>query len=130
MSVVTGANGALHFRGARVAKVRNFSIDISRDALEDTALGDDDRTYAEGLRGATGSATILYVENDAVTRDLLNSIFRSDGATSIDLYLNTSTSRALNCSAFLTQVGTPVSVGEITACSCSFQVSGKVGGGF
>lgn len=130
MSLVTGANGALHFRGVRVAKVRNFSLDVSRDALEDTALGDEDRTYIEGLRGATGSATILYVDDDATTREMLNSIFSSDGAASIELYLNTSTQRSLSCSAFLTQVGTPVSVGEITACSCSFQVSGKVGGGF
>jgi hypothetical protein len=40
--------------------VRNASIDISRDTLETTNLGESSRAYVTGLRGASGSATLLY----------------------------------------------------------------------
>jgi hypothetical protein len=40
--------------------VRDASIDISRDTLETTNLGESSRAYVTGLRGASGSATLLY----------------------------------------------------------------------
>lgn len=131
MAIVTGANGEMRYNNIRVAKCREFSLDVSKDALETTTLGSYDRTYTEGLRGATGTATILYDEYDATTTQLLNSILTSSNTASlISLVLNTSTNKKLVVSAFLTQVGVPVSVGEVTACSVSFQVSGPVDGTF
>lgn len=131
MAVLTGNSGELRYRGMRIGKCRNFNIDISRDALETTVLGTFDRTYVEGLRGATGSATILYDEEDSATIDLLNSIFRNDdGPQSVAMVLNSSTNKVLQFQALLTQVGTPVSVGEVVACSLTFQVSGPLEGTF
>lgn len=131
MAIVTGANGEMRYNNIRVAKCREVSLDVSKDALETTTLGSYDRTYTEGLRGATGTATILYDEYDATTTQLLNSILTSSNTASlISLVLNTSTNKKLVVSAFLTQVGVPVSVGEVTACSVSFQVSGPVDGTF
>lgn len=130
MAVLTGSTGELRYNGLRIAKCRNFSLDISRDALETTVVGDFDRTYIEGMRGATGSATILYDEDDSSTIDLVNSIFRQDGSRAIGMVLNTNTNRVLEFRAIVTQVSTPVSVGEVTACSVSFQVSGPFEGTF
>jgi type 1 fimbria pilin len=131
MAILTGNSGELRYRGMRIGKCRNFSIDISRDALETTVLGNFNRTYIEGLRGATGSATVLYDEDDSATVDLLNSIFRNDGGPqTVAMVLNSSTNKALQFQALLTQVGTPVSVGEVVACSLSFQVSGPLEGTF
>lgn len=131
MAVVTGSNGELRYNGTRIAKCRNFSLNINRDALETTTLGVYDRTYVEGLRGSTGSSTILYDADDAPTRALLNSIFSNSTADThdtIELYLNTATDTVLECTAFITQVGTPVSVGEVTACSVNFQITGPISG--
>lgn len=114
----------------RIAKCRNFAVDITRETLEDTNLGADDKTYKEGRRTGTGNATILYDESDQPTRNLLNSIFANTGTSQIQLVLNTLTNRKLTCHALLTQVGTPVSVREATACSISFQVSDAIEGGF
>lgn len=129
-SPITGRNGELRYQGTRVAKCRQFNIDIDREALETTTLGDDDRTYIEGLRGSTGTATILYDESNTATRNFLNSIFTNDGTKSVELFLNTTTNKKFTVDALLTQVGTPVSVGEVTACSVSFQISGKPTGTF
>lgn len=131
MAIITGANGEMRYNNMRVAKCREFSLDISRDALETTTLGDYDRTYIEGIRGATGTATILYDEYDGTATQLLNNVFTdSSSAAPISLVLNTSTGKRLAASAFLTQVGVPVSVGEVVACSISFQITGPLDGTF
>ena len=130
MAAVTGVNGEFRYKGERVAKCRNFSIDISRDALETTGVGDSDRTYAPGVRGTTGSATIIYESSDTPTVNLLNNIFSSTPEEELSVSLNTLANKTLNCQIFVTQVGTPVSVGEITACNISFQVTGPIEGSF
>ena len=82
MAVLTGFEGALYLQKAglklRPRQLRNWSITVTRDVLETTGLGDGDRTYVQGLRGATGTATILYDDEvDAESEyDLWNEIFR------------------------------------------------------
>ena len=55
----TGANGSFTINGY-TGVVRNATVDISRDALETTNLGNYSRTYTPGLIGATGNATFIY----------------------------------------------------------------------
>jgi len=131
MAVLTGTSGELRFRGVRVGKCREFSLDISRDALETTVLGQWDRTFVEGIRGASGSTTVLYDRDDTSTRDLLNSVFRNnDGPQPITLALSTAIGAELDVKAIVTSVSTPVSVGSVIACSVNCQVSGPIGEGF
>ena len=80
MAVRTGASGALKYEGATVAKCRNWSLDISRDALETTCIGGDDREYVKGLR-APPAQQQLYDPDDAGARALLNSIFDNTRVT-------------------------------------------------
>lgn len=129
MALITGSNGAFRYRGVRVAKCTQFNIDTSRDALDSTTLGTYDREYVEGMRGSTGSATVLYDEEDPGTVDLCGSIFRNgQGGQEFEAVLNTVTERVLSFRALTTQVATPVRVGELTACSISFQISGPIDG--
>lgn len=131
MAVQTGADGLLKYNNRKVAKVRDWSITVQKDAIEDTCLSDYDRTYVEGLRGTTGSATILYDPDDAAASELLNSIFQNGGfAAEVDFVLSNSSGRSISCTGFITNVSPSVSVGSATACSVSFQVSGKPSGGF
>lgn len=131
MAVLTGTGGELRFNGARIAKCREFSLEVSRDALETTVLGSWDRTYIEGLRGATGSATVLYDRDDSATRGLLNSVFRNDdGPQSVSFVLNTTENAEFRVQAIVTGVSTPVKVGDVVACSVNFQVSGPMTGAF
>ena len=131
MAVLTGTSGELRFQGVRVGKCREFSLDISRDALETTVLGQWDRTFIEGIRGATGTTTVLYDRDDGAMRGLVNSVFRNnDGPQPMDLVLSTAVGAELKVNAIVTSVSTPVSVGAVIACSVSFQVSGPIGGGF
>lgn len=131
MAVLTGANGELRYNGIRIARCRDFSLDVSRDALETTSVGSYDRTYTEGMRGATGSATVIYDKDDAGTIGMVNDIFLNDtGDKAVSMVLNTATNNVLQFRALLTQVSTPVSVGEVVACSVTFQITGSFEGTF
>lgn len=131
MAVLTGSSGELRYNGLRVAKCREYSLDILRDSLETTTLGSYDRSYVPGVRGATGSATILYDKDDAGTMAVLNSIFDNSTAIGeVKFIFDTAGTNALEVDAFITQVSTPVSVGAVTACSVNFQASGSFNGTF
>ncbi len=131
MAVQTGADGQLKYNNRTVAKVRDWSVTVQKDVIEDTCLGAFDRTYVEGLRGTTGSATVLYDPEDAAATELLNSIFQHGGLKAeVDFVLSSTASRTISCTGFITSVSPSVSVGSATACSVSFQVSGKPSGGF
>jgi hypothetical protein len=132
VAVLTGKNGSLKWGGSPIGKVRSWSLDISRDALETTSLGVYDRTYVSGIRGATGSADIMYDPNENAAVNLLNSILSNedDSSESVDFILSTAIGKGLFCSALITGVSPSVSVGEAQACSVSFQVSGPIEGGF
>ena len=129
MAVLTGSTGALRYKSVKVGKVRSWSISISKDALEDTCLGTYDRSYVQGLRGAQGSATILYDPADTAGKDLLNSIFDNDTAGApCEFVFNSPGGDAFSCSAFLTSMNPSVSVGDIQAVGVSFQITGPIAG--
>lgn len=127
MAVLTGANGALKYEGRTVAKCRSWSLTINRDALEDTCIGTDDRSYVKGLRGASGNATLLYDPSDANGAALLNSIFDNNASDDVEFVFNNSSGQ-FTCKALLTTVNPSVSVGDVQAVSLSFQVSGPIDG--
>jgi len=131
MSVLTGANGALKYRGQKVAKCRDWSLSINRDVLENTTLGTYDRTYVAGLRGATGTATLLYDPTDPATRSILNSIFENpETSDAVEFIFDTRENKQLDCEALITNISPSVNVGEIIAVSVSFQITGEIEGDF
>lgn len=131
MTVYTGAGGELRYNGVRIAKCREYSLEVARDALETTGLGDHDRTYTQGIRGTSGSATILYDRDDNATRNLLNSIFEDDNnGQLVSFVLNANDGAVMESTAVITSVSTPVAVGDVIACSVNFQVSGRLSGEF
>ena len=119
----TGANGSFTINGY-TGVVRNATVDISRDALETTNLGDYSRTYTPGLIGATGSATFIYeseVKSNLIA-NVLNTTTSRD--TPIAVTLTVGTGQTLSGNVFVTQVGTSVSVGDVTSTNVAFQFTG------
>lgn len=119
----TGANGSFTINGY-TGVVRNATVDISRDALETTNLGDYSRTYTPGLIGATGSATFIY--ESEVKSNLIANVLNTTTArdTPVAVTLTVGTGQTLAGSVFITQVGTSVSVGDVTSTNVAFQFTG------
>lgn len=131
MAVLTGAHGALKLGGKTLAHCRSWSLDVSKDALETTCLGSFDRVFVEGLRGATGSAVIMYDPDDADSATLLNRIFLNEAPEdSVGMVLDTRTGKGLEFKALITSTSTPMNTGEAVAVSVSIQVTGPITGGF
>ena len=135
MTVLTGADGQLSYGGDPFAKCREWTITIAKDAYENTCLGDFDRTYVEGLRGTTGSATLLYDPSNSIANSFLNSILEDAPQTKeLTFKLNRRTlgdgGGTFTVNGFLTNVSASVSVGDVQAVSVSFQVNGKPFGEF
>jgi len=136
MAVKTGATAQLQIlSGASyitVAKVRDITLNFNRDALETTGIGEKDRTYAYGIRGTSGSGTLLYDSTDSGTREVLNHILNDTETLSgvkivLDTNANTGT---IEGDALITATGTSVSVGDLISVPISFSMSGKPTGNF
>lgn len=130
MAILTGADGQLKHAGKVIGKTRNWSLSISRDAIETTALGDWDRNYTTGIRGTTGSASLFYDPSDKDSVAFLNTIFANNNDETVEFVFEKTDGDALGATGFLTSVGPSVSVGEAQACQVQFQFSGAVNGTF
>jgi hypothetical protein len=103
--------------------VRNASIDISRDTLETTNLGESSRAYVTGLRGASGSATLLY-ENSLL--DDVYAKINTDSQGSITATLTLTTGKTISGSVLITSVGSTVTVGDVTSTNVAFTFTGDL----
>ena len=132
MAVKTGSTAELRFEGAAIAKVRDVSLTIVRDALETTGIGQKDRTYAYGVRGTTGTGTLLYDSANAATTATMNRLLNdSDSTDTIAMVLDTNVAEGtLEGDALITQAGVSVSVGSVVSVPISFSFSGKPSGTF
>ena len=131
MTVLTGADGDMLYGTVRVGKVRNWSLSVNKDAIDDTCLGSYDRTFVHGLRNVTGSCSIFYDPSNQTARDLLNTIFENDSSTEdVSFVFNRHEGDAFRCNVILTNVTSSVDVGAAQAVNVTFQVSGAIEGRF
>jgi hypothetical protein len=74
--ILTGADGQLKYGSQGIAKVRNWSLSIQRNAIDVTCLEEFDRSYVAGIRNTTGNATIYYDPTQSDDVKLLNSVLQ------------------------------------------------------
>lgn len=131
----------------RVAKIRSWSLNAESDTIETTALGDVAKTYTPGLNSATGSATLLFYEDDLGFSDMLDSyelmnvIFPTgtaplvtmslaiDGRNEYDLSLSGGAGAYKTnfiVDAYITSASLGVSYGEVVAVDVNFTVNGPL----
>lgn len=121
---VTSTTGNFSITGLdSTVVVRDASVDISRDTLETTKLGDSSRTYVTGLRGASGSATLLY-ENSLL--DDVYSKINTDSQGAITATLTLTTGKTISGSVLITNVGSTVTVGDVTSTNVAFTFTGDL----
>jgi hypothetical protein len=132
MAIKTASTAELRFNGLAIAKVRDVTLNINRDALDTTGIGQSDRTYEKGIRSSSGSGTLMYDSANTATRSVMNEILSdSSNAPSVTLVIDGSTSLGtFSGEIVLTQVGVNVSVGDLVTVPISFNFSGKPDGEF
>ena len=138
MSVKTSATALVQFKPTTaggyisVGKIRDIRLDIRRDPLETTGIGDADRTYRYGIRGTSGSGTLLYDPQDVSAVDMVSRILSdAEDLSGIKMILDTSsTAGTLEGDALITGVSPGVSVGDLGSMPVQSTISGKPTGQF
>lgn len=143
MGFFTGRTGSVIFRcsdnvNRKVAKVRDWSLDTSLQLLPTDTIDSAVNTFTAGVKGATGSATLLYYRLDPATEATEYSEFSEliakivtlgaieDSTALAQLELNVGTTAAddiiLNC--FITQAQIAASTGELSIVPIQFTMQG------
>lgn len=134
MSILTGNNGVVKIDNASgtptaVASVRNFSVDITSDTIEKTAMGNDSRQYLKGLSQWSGSADIYFdPANLTGGASVIAALIPTAGAVgdapiTIELYLD-GTADKFAGEAIVTGYTVNSSMDGMVEASISFQGSG------
>lgn len=124
------------FNGKPVAKIRDWSVETTVELLSTNAIDSTVNTFTPGVKGATGSATLLYYrletgENEIRTQftALLGKIMKGGAITEADrvfLELNTGGAAAddIKLNAYITSAQVSVSTGELSSVPIQFTMDG------
>lgn len=124
MATTTGNSGAVYIGTYQVAEVRSFTINENADRIEDTALGDSNRTYKAGLSDVNGSIECWFDDGDTTGQEAM-----TVGSTvSLDLRPEgTGTGLASwTVSAQMTEIVTEVAFNEIVTRNFNWAAAGTL----
>ena len=137
MAFYTGRTGSLVFNGKPVAKIRDWSLETTVELLSTNTIESGVNTFVPGVKGATGSATLVYYklesgESASLTQftELLSKIMKTSAVTTSDrvaLELNVGGGAAddIKFNAYITSASVSVSTGELSVVPINFTVDGE-----
>jgi predicted DNA-binding protein with PD1-like motif len=135
MGFYTGRSGSLVYSGKKVAKIRDWSVETTVELLSTNSIDSTVNTFAPGVKGATGSATLMYyrLEPEDVDKteftQLLNKIMQL-GKISVNqrvfLELNVAggEDNDIKFNAYITSAQVSVSTGELSVVPIQFTMDG------
>ena len=136
MGFYTGRTGSLVINGKPVAKIRDWSLETTVELLSTNAIDSTVNTFTPGIKGATGSATLIYYrletgENAVYSQftSLLNKVMKTGAIRTTDrvlLELNVGGSSAddIKFFAYITSAQVSVSTGELSIVPIQFTMDG------
>lgn len=110
-----------------VASVRNWSLDITRDTVEDTSMASGgSRTYKKGLQTFSGSMDIVYDSSeDAIVSTAIDP--DTDDTVTVELYSDgTDDTSKFSGDVIITGYSISASYDGLTEVSVSFQGTGAI----
>lgn len=131
----TGRDGSLLLNGITQLKVADWSLQAGLEVLDNTTLGECERTFTPGLQSFTGNASLLYYKDDAGRNDastFLRSIIKTSTVTTSDRVQITlrlsdnGVNSDITFNAYITSVSIGATVGEISRAQISFQADGAL----
>lgn len=136
MAFFTGRTGSLVFNGKPVAKIRDWSLDTTVELLSTNSIDSLVNTFTPGIKGATGSATLMYYRlepGESVTytqfTELLSKIMKVGAASESDrvlLELNVGggASDDIRFYAYITSAQVAATTGELSVVPIQFTMDG------
>ncbi len=106
MATFTGENGKVEITSddsagtTTVAEVRSWTVEHTKDVIEDTVMGDAARTYKSGLHQFTGSMEVVYESTHTAASDAFDPA--KDGALTVEFYPDAATGQKFSGSVLTT----------------------------
>jgi hypothetical protein len=136
MGFYTGRSGSLIIDSKPVAKIRDWSLESTLELLPTNTISSHVNTFTPGVKGATGSATLMYYRLEAgesATQSqftaLLDKVLNGRVITEADrvfLQLNVGGGQEddIEFNAYITSAQISVSTGELSVVPIQFTVDG------
>jgi predicted DNA-binding protein with PD1-like motif len=135
MAFYTGRTGSLAVNGTQVAKIRDWSIETTVELLSTNTIESTSNTFVPGVKGATGSATLMYYRTEASDvgktqfTTLLNKIqktgaIETSDRVEIELNVGTDSKDDIKFNAYITSATVSTSTGELAVVPINFTVDG------
>lgn len=136
MGFYTGRSGSLVVDGKPVAKIRDWSLETTVELLSTNTVDSASNTFTPGIKGASGSATLMYYRLEAGESAnytqftaLLSKIHKVGAVTESDrvlMQLRTSTNANddIQFYAYIASAQLGVSTGELSSVPIQFTVDG------
>jgi predicted secreted protein len=129
MATYEGSNGAVKMLSGtgtltNVAEVQSWSVETTRDTVEDTVMGDSFRTFKKGLQSWSGTMDIIYSDSsDAEVSSALNP--DTDAAITVELFPDSSVAGTKFAGAIgVTSFSVTSSFDGLVTASVAFQGTG------
>ena len=130
MATYTGENGTVKIGTdsageVAIAEVRSWTVEHTKDVIEDTVMTDSARTYKSGLHQFTGSMEVVYDDGHSAASDA----FRpdNDGDLYIEFYPDQTSGEKFSGKVIVTSVSRTASFDDLVTASVSFQGTGPLG---
>lgn len=119
-----GSEGYVKVGSNTVSEVRDWSLTISSDTVEDTTMGDSARTYKPSLISASGSVTCYWDETDTTGQGAM----AAGSEVTLNLYPEGSDTgdTYYTMTAIITEEGASASFDGMVEATFSFQANGAV----
>jgi hypothetical protein len=139
----SGQHGVMEIAAAsgtpvRVGRLRDWSYTSQQQTLDTTSLQDTDTTLVNGVRSATGQASLLYYSETVSNVERVGGPLIKAGGNNFDsqdfgvnaqpelckIRLSVDGGGAIGVYAYITSFAMTCSVGEVVSANISFQVHG------
>lgn len=136
MGFYTGRTGSLAFGGKPIAKIRDWSLDTTVELLSTNTIDSAVNTFTPGVKGATGSATLMYYRLEGSESATLNQftvllfkIMRQGPITEaervfLELNAGGGVFDDIKFNAYITSAQVSVSTGELSVVPIQFTMDG------
>ena len=130
MATFTGENGKVEITAedsagtVTVAEVRSWTVEHTKDVIEDTVMGDAARTYKNGLHQFTGSMEVVYDSTHTTATNAFDPA--QDGALTVEFYPDATTGQKFSGSVLVTSVSRTASFDDLVTATVNFQGSGAL----
>jgi len=124
MATHKGSEGVVKVGSNTVAEVRDWSLTITADTVEDTTMGDSARTYKPSLTSASGSISAYWDETDTTGQGAMT----AGSEVTLNLYPegDSAGDTYYTFSAIITEEGASAAFDGMVEASYSFSANGAV----